>query len=438
MSARLRGPLLASALLLSVAATGFAVTPGLAQPPSAATSAETEETSRVSQGPGNSARAPGQQGRAARGGAREAVPTPPVAPSSTPPAAEETAGAPAAGSSTTSSAPGTASRSAGASTGSPAPAAGTASSSPAATSGGQRPAAGAPLVPSGAWLSGAAGDGVGNGEYAAWRGTEVGIAGTWSDNNEAQVELWALQPGAELGSFGGSVDIAIGAIGEGETWEEAARGAYDDRWRASLTRARDLWAGRSGTLFIRFAHEMNGNWYPWSVDPGNADAFVQAWRHFRALQQDIFPQGQLVFCVNRESIGSDLDWRTIFPGSEHVDVMGVDYYNGWPYVSDRAVWEASIGEVDGRGAPRGLQAHLDFARSVGLPLAVPEWSGKASFGDSPAFIEGMHSFFAANAGGGAGQLLYEIQFNIDMHGNDYRLFGDTQLPASAETYRRLF
>jgi hypothetical protein len=234
------------------------------------------------------------------------------------------------------------------------------------------------------------------------------------------------------------LDIAIGGIGEGESWQQAAQGAYDDRWRESLTSMRDLWGGRSATLYIRFAHEMNGNWYPWSVDAGNADAFVASWKRFRALQQDIFPASQLVFCVNRESVGTGIDWRETFPGAQYVDVMGVDYYNQYPYVGTAEQWTASLDDTDGTGAPKGLQAHLDFARSVGLPLAIPEWSGTSANGDNTAFMEGMHDFFNANGGGGAGRLLYEILFNIDMHDNSYRIFGGTNMPAAAEVYRSLW
>ena len=34
------------------------------------------------------------------------------------------------------------------------------------------------------------------------------------------------------------MDVAIGAIGPGETWAAAAQGAYDARWRTSLTKLR--------------------------------------------------------------------------------------------------------------------------------------------------------------------------------------------------------
>lgn len=293
-------------------------------------------------------------------------------------------------------------------------------------------------VPSGTWLSGASGRGVADGSLAAWRDTPVTIAGTWADNNEAMTELWQLDPGGEFGSWDQSLDIAIGAIGDGESWQEAATGAYDDRWRESLTGLRDRWEGRSGTLYIRFAHEMNGNWYDWSVDAGDRDAFITAWRKFRALQQEIFPSAQLVFCVNRESVGSGFDWRESFPGSQYVDVMGVDYYNQYPYVADSADWAETVQATDSDGAPKGLQQHLDFARSVGLPLAIPEWSGNADNGDSPAFIEGMHQFFSSNAGGGAGQVIYDVQFNEGKDGGRWLLYGDTQMPKSAAAYRDAF
>ncbi len=296
----------------------------------------------------------------------------------------------------------------------------------------------ADVVAAGTWLSGAAGDGVTDGSFAAWRGTPLGIAGTWADNNEAMVELWQIDSGGEFGDWDQALDIAIGAIGEGESWAAAADGAYDERWRASLTNMRDMWGDRTAPLFIRFAHEMNGDWYDWSVDAGNHQDFIAAWRHFRALQQEIFPESKLVFAVNRESVGNDIDWRETFPGAEYVDVMGVDYYNQYPSVESAADWDASLTEVDEWGAPKGLQAHLDFARSVGLPLGIPEWSGKAENADSVAWMQGMHDFFASNAGGGAGQVLYDIQFNVDMHDDSYRVFPDTRMPASAEAYRAAF
>jgi hypothetical protein len=290
------------------------------------------------------------------------------------------------------------------------------------------------------WLSGAAGSAATTGVFGAWRGSPIEITGTWADRGNAQTELWPVVPGGALSGYRGPLDIAIGAINEGESWSQAAAGAYDGRWAQSLQR---LAAARSDddTTYIRFAHEMNGNWYPWAVDRSERDDFIAAWHRFRDLQQSIFPDAQLVFCVNRESVGSGFDWRQSWPGDDQVDVLGVDYYNNWPYADSAGSFRSALGQTDQWGGPKGLQAHADFARAHGVPLAVPEWSGVADEGDSPGFVEGMHQFFTENAGSGPGRVLYEIVFDInnaDYGGNFILSSPTTRLPETAEAYRRLF
>ncbi|WP_163476064.1 glycosyl hydrolase [Geodermatophilus normandii] len=260
----------------------------------------------------------------------------------------------------------------------------------------------------------------------------------WEDDNTAMVALEGLRPGGEYAGWQGPMDIAIGAIGPGETWEEAARGAYDARWRASLSNLQEYRRGLPGTTYIRFAHEMNGDWYPWSVDVDNYRAFIEAWRRFRAMQQEIFPSSQMVFSANREAVGTGMDWRQMFPGAQYVDVMGVDYYNQWPCVETQEEWNYAVVEKDEYGAPRGIEPHRQFARSVGLPLAVPEWGCNADQCDSPVYIENMYDYFRAHAGSGPGELLYESLFNVDFGGDRWRLYGSDRMPLAAARYRELF
>jgi hypothetical protein len=297
----------------------------------------------------------------------------------------------------------------------------------------------AAVSPPAPWLSGAAGTGVDEGDFGDWRGRPVEISATWADNDEAMVELWQLQPGEEFGDWELPLDVAVGAFsGEDDSWADAAEGAYDDRWEESLTALRELREGRE-TTYIRFAHEMNGNWYQWSVDEDSAEDFQTAWIRFRELQEEVFPEAELVFCVNRESVDTGMDWREFFPGAEHVDVLAVDYYNRNPYVGSAEDWAESLEETDEWGAPKGLAEHLAFAREVGLPLAVPEWSGDADEGDSPAFIEGMYQFFDAHGGNGPGEVLYEVQFNMDKDDGNWALYDpSTRMPQSALTYQRLW
>lgn len=290
------------------------------------------------------------------------------------------------------------------------------------------------------WLSGASGDQAADGSYAWWRGRPLDIAGTWADSPDASTALYQLQSGGDYSAakWHGSLDIAVGALGTGESWSAAVKGAYDARWAASLSNIRAAWAGRAGTVYIRFAHEMNGNWYPWSVNPSNVQDFLLSWKRYRALQKKIMPAAKLVFSVNRESSGMAMDWRKAFPGRAMVDVMSVDYYNQYPFVATEEQWKTSIIETDSYGAPKGLQRHLEFARSVGLPLAVSEWSNNADMGDSPAFVRGFHSFLLSHSGATAGELLYEVQFDVDQDANRWELFPVTRAPRAAAAYRSLW
>ena len=294
----------------------------------------------------------------------------------------------------------------------------------------------------GPWKSGSAGVGVADGSFGTWRGTPVAIAATWADNNAAAAGIWQLDAGREFGAWQKDLDIAVGAFDRGETWQAAAAGAYDARWRSSLATLRRKWDDQpheaGARLYIRFAHEMDGNWYPWSVKAADAENFKTAWRRYRALQREVFPEARLVMNLNRESVQTGIDWRRTFPGAEHVDVMGVDYYNQFPYAGTVEAFRSHLGQTDGYGAPKGLAAHLAFAAGVGLPLSVSEWSGNADLGDSPGFVQGMQEFFAANGGTGAGRLLYEIQFNVQRDNNRFMFYAGNRMPQSAARYRDLF
>ncbi|MGQ7296967.1 hypothetical protein [Quadrisphaera sp. KR29] len=299
--------------------------------------------------------------------------------------------------------------------------------------------AAAPVSDSQTWLSGASGDGAADGALGEWRGDPVDIVGTWADVGDNQTQLYSIAPGGEVADFDGAIDIAPGGLLEGDTWAAAADGAYDDRWRESLTRMAELRQGR-GTTYVRPFHEFNLGGWDWSVSPGDAEDFKTAWARYRAIQQEVFPEAQLVYGVNVTSSGTDLDWRTTWPGSDQADVLGVDTYNGWPTITSAADFEAHLDARGDDGIPIGLNAYREQAKEWGVPLAVPEWSGRAEMGDEPAYVEGMVDWFAANAGDEPGQLAYEILFNAPQDNGNFQLFADnTRMPASARAYvqRRL-
>jgi hypothetical protein len=259
--------------------------------------------------------------------------------------------------------------------------------------------------------------------------------GTWADYSlAAQTKPDTLV--GDMKNWNGPLDLAVGGLVSGETWQAAAAGANDARWRKSLTFIRDNRVGK-GTTYIRFAHESNGNWYPWKVSAGDQNNFKAAWARYRSLQLQILPQAKLVFNLNRESVNG-IDWRSTFPGARNIDLIGVDYYNQYPWVGDQYSFNQHLSDTDGFGAPKGLAAYLAFAKSVGRPLSINEWASNAYGGDSADYIKAFHDYVKANAGNGAGQIPYEIFFNIDKENRTWEIYPQTRQPNAANAYRSLF
>lgn len=87
-------------------------------------------------------------------------------------------------------------------------------------------------------------------------------------------------------------------------------------------------------VIVRFAHEMNGNWYPWSgAAHGKSGAdFVAAWRHVRGVVSKAASPIPIIWALtfNAEDVPLEA-WNApdrYDPGREMVDVVAIDGYNG--------------------------------------------------------------------------------------------------------------
>lgn len=359
------------------------------------------------------------------------------------------------------------------------------------------------------WGSGSSGQFTPSGDFATYRGRADDMIGAHSDNNDDALELWSFRQDYyyQAPNWAKHIDITIGAFGKNysgnlpqETWKGAGRGDYDARWAQTLQHARSLLHtrvgpnGRPPKVFIRFAHEWNGNWYPWSAsnywlysdniwgsptrEVSTKADFKAAWVRFRALQRQYYPESYIVCNVNRTGEGWSATadnpsgkWTDFMPDPDTYDVYGVDYYNWYNTILTQAEWDASLDELYAYDCPKGIRAHKNFAISQGKPMSHSEWGCSATGegqnpanvltpeypGDSPVFINNMRQWFAANAGTGPGQTLYELYWNVEMGGGDqsgagddkFHLFSDptkyvpggravpplTKLPKASQAYR---
>jgi hypothetical protein len=303
------------------------------------------------------------------------------------------------------------------------------------------------------WLSGASSDESADGRYGAWRGTPIGIGGTWDNGDAQQVEMYSLCKGAWT-TWNKPLDVAIGAIdaSRGETWAAAAKGAYVARWTRNLERVKECWGARDpALLYIRFAHEMNLASIDWHVRGGEEAEFVKAVTIYSDLRYQILPGAKIVLCPND---GTDpalggLDIRKLWPGKDAhgrpvADVYAVDSYNMHPHVTTRAEFLKKINEAYPNGVPLGIERHRQFAVHVGVPFAIGEWSNNGDpnnaggGGESPVYVQEFYRWAVSHAGDVdhpvPGQLRYEIHFNL---WGQYAFWPRTDQPRTAEAYRAL-
>ena len=154
---------------------------------------------------------------------------------------------------------------------------------------------------------------------------------------------------------------------------ETAAGAYDSDI--------DLWANtlktHPGPVLLRWAHEMNGTWYPWSVGVnGNTAAdYIAAFRRivtrFRAAGAT---NVQFVWCPNIARFGGS-DFTAMYPGDEYVDWLGLDGYN-WGSLNP---WQ-SFSQL--------FQSSYDAITALSnKPLLIVEWGCTEAGGNKGAWLQ---------------------------------------------------
>ncbi len=168
------------------------------------------------------------------------------------------------------------------------------------------------------------------------------------------------------------------------------------------------WTERGVPTFVRFAHEMNGSWYPWSQQP---DAYVKAFQKVAAAVHERSPSSAMIWAPNQGTgypftggkfvarAGStdattldtnrdgtldakDDPYAPYYPGDDAVDWIGVSLYHwglAYPWGENELprprTFEKLLRGVD-TGAHEGAAAIPDlykvYADGHDKPLAVIE------------------------------------------------------------------
>ena len=195
--------------------------------------------------------------------------------------------------------------------------------------------------------------------------------------------------------------VAAGAVPElvWEPWDPAA-GLEQPDYALDRVVAGDFdtyltrWARQirswNQPLVIRFAHEANGDWYPWSagVNTNTAADYRAAWKKVVSVfDKQRVTNVTWLFTANVPYPGSK-PLENLYPGDAVVDRVGLDGYN-WGTTQAWSTWQ-SFGEVFGPGV-----AELDALSS--RPIHVTETGApEGAGGDKAAWITDMWAWLDAH------------------------------------------
>ncbi|MFB9733383.1 glycoside hydrolase family 26 protein [Ornithinimicrobium kibberense] len=192
---------------------------------------------------------------------------------------------------------------------------------------------------------------------------------------------------------------------------EITAGRYDD-YLADWGEALATW-GKPVT--VRFAHEMNGTWYPWgeSVNGNEPGDYVEAYRHVHDRVTEAGADNvRWMWSPNSLADPAD-DLSGMYPGDDYVDVVGVDGYN-WGTAAEWSTWQ-SPEEIFG--------ATLDHVRSLapGKELVVAETASTAVGGDQGQWAADLVSYLGEQE-----DVTGFVWFHADDDVADWRLLEDSQ------------
>ena len=147
-------------------------------------------------------------------------------------------------------------------------------------------------------------------------------------------------------------------------------GYYDDHIRSWAKGAKKF----GKPFYLRFAHEMNGNWYPWgNHDDNSADEYKAMWIYVHNIFEEEGAENVLWLWSpnNTDQFGDSVEVLKFYPGSEYVDWVGFSAFN-WGTTNENTIWK------DFANISMGIYMELG---KLGKPIMVSETSSVSHGGN---------------------------------------------------------
>jgi hypothetical protein len=153
-----------------------------------------------------------------------------------------------------------------------------------------------------------------------------------------------------------------------------------DAYVSSWAKAAASWGK---PFFLRFAHEMNGDWTTWSPGVGlnTARDFVSVWRRVHGIfRQEGATNVRWVWSPVAQYEGS-VPYKHVYPGDAYVHWFGISGYN-WGNTLEWSRWQ-SFSEIFGA-------SYATMTRMARKPVMIPEVGCAEHGGDKAAWIRSAY------------------------------------------------
>lgn len=249
---------------------------------------------------------------------------------------------------------------------------------------------------------------------------------------DAMTNLWFLDDKRIPVGYRGNVELAVPLWPQDGSLTQAANEDVGARWSALASAV----AARYPNAIYRLGWEMNVPGQYWSAPLGREEEWRRAFARAAEAIRVAAPGATIAFVANEGPGvgGTVVDARTVYPGDEYVDHVGIDAYDWWtPYRTAEQVRRDHI------TSPYGWDTWYDFAVSHGKTFCVPEWGvvtgsddGSITGGDNPYYISVVLDYLYARRD----HVAYEGYFDdAALAGSpEFRMFEGVH-PAASAQYR---
>jgi endoglucanase len=140
-------------------------------------------------------------------------------------------------------------------------------------------------------------------------------------------------------------------------------------------------------VLIRMLHEMNGDWFAWSIGyqkdghrVNSDDSYKRAWIKLHdAFTDRCGDDVRFVWAVNHFNVGEGTSFMGTYPGDDYVDLVGIDGYNwgtkaSWGWQDFYAIFQDGLCTLE---------------RDTTKPILIAEVGSSEAGGDKPRWISDL-------------------------------------------------